>query len=213
MVLVFETVIYPCFKTVIPSMQKRIGLGMFVGLVGLLVLLVLDVYGYNRLLNEGSVVTNFTSNVSHVQLNCYLVNESKEESLDISVHAVSAVMLLGAVAETLLFIAGTHKAQLCYKPLSKYINYFFSPSTGIYRSSESLWHERDADRRLLLCAWTVWILHSFPPPVLRTGIQIPPPGPAHRLYHQLWNATNCHSDCDIRCRPGALHHGLKEVPT
>ena len=88
-------------------MQKRVGLGMCVAIIGLLVLFIMDVYGYNRLQNSGSVAANFTSNFSHIELNCYLVNGSAEENLvDISVHAVSAFMLLGALAQTQLFIGG-----------------------------------------------------------------------------------------------------------
>ena len=105
MIVIFEVVIYPFFKAVIPSMLKRIGLGMGVAIVGLLVLFVLDLYGYNRLLDTGSSAVHLT-NLSRVELNCYLVNESSENLVGISAHAISAVMLLGALAETLFFIAG-----------------------------------------------------------------------------------------------------------
>ncbi len=105
MIVVFETIIYPFFKAMIPSMLKRIGLGMCVAIVGLLALFIMDVYGYNRLLNNGSMGVNFT-NSSQVELNCFLVNDTTEHLVNISVHAVSVIMLSGALAETLLFIAG-----------------------------------------------------------------------------------------------------------
>lgn len=114
MVAVFETVVYPFFKVLVPSMLRRIGLGMGVAILGLLVLLVLDVYGYKQLLNSelvevvlGSSHSSNSSNGSVVELSCYLVNGSVEEQVGISVHAISSVMLLGALAETLIFIAGT----------------------------------------------------------------------------------------------------------
>lgn len=105
MVALFETIIYPFFKVCVPSMLRRIGLGMGVAIVGLLVLLVLDVYGYNRLLSS-QITTGDPSNVSYVEFNCFLVNDSLEQQVDISAHAVSSVMLVGALAETIVFIAG-----------------------------------------------------------------------------------------------------------
>lgn len=109
MVVIFETVIYPFCKVLIPTMLTRIGIGMGVAIVGLLVLFVLDVYGYNQLLNVDAIhiiVRNDSSNGSLMDYNCYLVNDSLEEQVNISVHAISSVMLLGALAETLVFIAG-----------------------------------------------------------------------------------------------------------
>ena len=104
MVAVFETVIYPFFKMCIPSMLRRIGLGLGVAIVGLLVLLVLDAYGYNQLLDTDSL--NVTR---HEELNCYLINATLEEYVHISAHAISVIMLIGALAETLVFIAGKLK--------------------------------------------------------------------------------------------------------
>jgi hypothetical protein len=98
MVVLFETIIYPFFKVCIPSMLKRIGLGMGVAIVGLLVLFVTDVYGYNQKL------THHFSNVSELD-NCYLVNDSLEEDVNISAHALSIIMLIAALAEALVFIA------------------------------------------------------------------------------------------------------------
>ena len=106
-VVIFETIIYPFCKVLVPSMLKRIGIGMGVAIVGLLVLFVLDVYGYNQLLNVDAVnVITDPSNGSLVNYNCYLVNDSAEDQVDISVHAITSVILLGALAETLVFIAG-----------------------------------------------------------------------------------------------------------
>lgn len=109
MVVIFETIIYPFFKVLIPSMLKRIGIGMVVCIVGLLTLFVLDVYGYNQLLIVEQVnILPITSgsNVSHMAYNCYLVNNSVEDQVNISVHAISSIMLLGALAEAFVFIAG-----------------------------------------------------------------------------------------------------------
>lgn len=101
MVAVFETVIYPFFKVCIPSMLRRIGLGLGVAILGLLVLFVLDVYGYNQLLSSQIHVSNF----SHVEFNCYLVNATLEQQVHISAHVISTIMLIGALAEALVFIA------------------------------------------------------------------------------------------------------------
>ena len=117
MVAVFEAVIYPLFKVCIPSMLRRVGIGMCVSIAGLLVLLVLDVYGYNQKLYDGGVsnfdsaedyfATSLISNGSNgSEYNCYLVNGSTEQQVDINVSVISAVILLAALAETLIFIAG-----------------------------------------------------------------------------------------------------------
>ena len=114
MVAIFETVIYPFCKVLVPTMLKRIGIGMGVAILGLLTLFVLDVYGYNKLLNiEEIAIIPIGANGSLVEYNCYLVNDSLEEQVNISVHAVSAIMLLGALAETLVFIAGMHYVIVC----------------------------------------------------------------------------------------------------
>lgn len=104
MVALYETIIYPLLKVCIPSMLKRIGIGMVVAIAGLLVLLAMDVYGYNQLINNQTALPN----VSNMSLSCYLVNSSIEQQVDINVHVISFVMLLAAVAETLIFIAGRY---------------------------------------------------------------------------------------------------------
>lgn len=115
MVAVFEAVIYPLFKVCIPSMLRRVGIGMCVSIAGLLVLLVLDVYGYHQKLRTSSaedyfassVISNNGSNGSGVvEYSCYLVNGSTEQQLDMNTSVISAVILLAALAETLIFIAG-----------------------------------------------------------------------------------------------------------
>lgn len=85
-------------------MLRRIGLGLGVAIVGLLVLLVLDAYGYSQLLS-----TEFHNATLDVELNCYLVNATLEEYVHISAHTISIIMLIGALAEALVFIAGMLK--------------------------------------------------------------------------------------------------------
>ncbi len=84
-------------------MLKRIGIGMSVAILGLLILFTFDLYGYNHNLSTAG----FLQNTSDVSSYCYLVNDSSVEVVTgISVHAISVLMLLGALAETLVFIAG-----------------------------------------------------------------------------------------------------------
>ena len=102
MIVIFETAIYPFFKACIPSMFRRIGLGMGVAIAGLLLLFIVDVFGYYKLRHTSNLDSNSTA---FVENSCYLVNGTTEQQVDISVHIMPAPILLAALAETLVFIS------------------------------------------------------------------------------------------------------------
>lgn len=108
MVAVYEVVIYPFFKAIIPSMLKRIGIGMVVGILALLALLALNSHKYNT--STSSTITSNTINASNgTQCNLLITEDNNmEDQVNISLQYIAIVLLMAALAETLVFIAGKY---------------------------------------------------------------------------------------------------------
>ena len=83
-------------------MLKRIGLGIIVGLAGTVTLMLMDIYGYRKMISTLGVNSTRMAN----ETLCYLVNGESEELLDLPSSLVSVPYVLVAFSEALLFIAG-----------------------------------------------------------------------------------------------------------
>ena len=103
-VTLFELVIRPLFGAFIPSMLKRIGFGIIVGLSATLTLMILDIQGYQDIVPL--TLNNSSSNFDDGSL-CYLVNGTKEELFEVEGSYLAIVYILIALSEMLVYIAGT----------------------------------------------------------------------------------------------------------
>ena len=97
-VCIYELIIFPLFGKFTPSILRKIGIGMIVGILAIVSLFVLDGYGHS---NYTSPSFNWTANSS-----CYLVDETPIFEIDIKATWVSVPYLLSALSETIVFIAG-----------------------------------------------------------------------------------------------------------
>lgn len=96
-VCIYELIIFPLFGKFTPSILRKIGIGMIVGILAIVSLFVLDGYGHS---NYTSPSFNWTANSS-----CYLVDETPIFEIDIKATWVSVPYLLSALSETIVFIA------------------------------------------------------------------------------------------------------------
>lgn len=101
-----EFVIRPLFSKFIPSMLKRVGLGIIVGLAGTATLMLMDVIGYKEITGSGVNSTEIFTQTNFNKTLCYLVNGETDEILDLSSSIVAIPYIMVALSEVLLFLAG-----------------------------------------------------------------------------------------------------------
>lgn len=88
---IFEFLIYPYFRNYIPRTTVRIGLGLFVVMLGLGIMLTLDAVGHSRLSADASV--------------CMFYNNKKTSGIPINSLYIIVVIVVMAIGEMLVNIA------------------------------------------------------------------------------------------------------------
>lgn len=97
MVSFYELVIYPLLGNFIPTMLKRVGLGMIVGILATGSLATIDMLAYEHPYSDEMNTTE--------TYYCYLVNGSSQIQFDLSSFFIALPIILLTLAETLVYIA------------------------------------------------------------------------------------------------------------
>ena len=94
---IYEFLIYPFIRKYVPTTLKRIGIGIFIGALGNIIFVAVDIQGH---LHSHTYDGNMTS-----EIECFLVNASSA-NINVSSYIIIVPYTLTAVAQMLVFISG-----------------------------------------------------------------------------------------------------------